>query len=64
MQTLSLHANPINPDSMAETPGFAEYEARRRSKYDKAIAGGALINNKGLDEGVDRPTEKPADKRA
>jgi hypothetical protein len=30
------------------------FEERRRQKYDKVIAGGALLGSKGLDEGVDR----------
>lgn len=54
LQTLSLHGNPIKPDTLAATDGFEAFEARRRGKYDKAIAGGALLSKRGLDEGVDR----------
>jgi hypothetical protein len=38
------------------TPGYQALEARRRSKLNKAITGGAMLNSSGLDEGVDRPT--------
>lgn len=54
LQTLSLHGNPLVPDSIQETPGYQEFEARRRQKYDKAIAGGVLFGSRGMDEGVDR----------
>jgi hypothetical protein len=53
----SLHGCPIKPDDLQETPGFKEFDARRKQKYDKAIAGGALLT-RGLDEGVDRDTTK------
>ena len=52
LQTLSLHDNPgVTPAALEEVEGWAEFEARRRGKYSKAIAGGAHVN---LDEGVDR----------
>ncbi|GFR46878.1 hypothetical protein Agub_g8519 [Astrephomene gubernaculifera] len=54
LQTLSLHGCPIKPDDLQETPGFKEFDERRKSKYNKAIAGGALLGSRGLDEGVDR----------
>ena len=54
LQSLSLHGNPITPDVLHATPGFSEYEARRRGKFDKAIAGSAMLDSKGLDEGIDR----------
>lgn len=54
LHTLSLHDNPITPQRLESTPGFESYNARRRGKYDKGIAGGALLNSNGLDEGVDR----------
>lgn len=56
LQTLSLHSNPITPEVLQETEGYEAYEARRRSKLDKAITGGVLLNSSGLDEGVDRQT--------
>ncbi|PNG99662.1 hypothetical protein TSOC_014554, partial [Tetrabaena socialis] len=68
LQTLSLHGCPIKPDALQETPGFAEFDERRKSKYNKAsgggdfahvIAGGALLGNRGLDEGVDREVSPP-----
>ncbi|GLC43890.1 hypothetical protein PLESTB_000919800 [Pleodorina starrii] len=59
LQTLSLHGCPIKPDELQETPGFKEFDERRKSKYDKVIAGGALLGNRGLDEGVDRVVSPP-----
>ncbi|KAG2498295.1 hypothetical protein HYH03_003556 [Edaphochlamys debaryana] len=59
LQTLSLHGCPIKPDDLQETPGFKEFDERRKSKYNKVIAGGALLGNKGLDEGVDREVSPP-----
>jgi hypothetical protein len=56
LQTLSLHGNPITAEQLEETPGHKAFEARRRSKLDKAITGGAMLNNGGMDDGVDRPT--------
>ncbi|GIL47348.1 hypothetical protein Vafri_4192 [Volvox africanus] len=59
LQTLSLHGCPIKPDDLQDTPGFKEFDERRKSKYDKVIAGGALLGNRGLDEGVDREVSPP-----
>jgi Leucine-rich repeat (LRR) protein len=56
LQSLSLHGNPITPETLHATPGFNEYETRRRSKFDKAIAGSAMLDSRGLDEGIDRQT--------
>lgn len=56
LQTLSLHGCPIRPDDLHETPGFKEFEERRKQKYDKVLAGGALLGTRGLDEGVTRET--------
>lgn len=58
LQTLSLHGNPITPDAIEATEGHATFEERRRTKYNKAIAGGVLLGAKGLDEGVDRATTR------
>ncbi|PSC75573.1 plant intracellular Ras-group-related LRR 7-like [Micractinium conductrix] len=52
LATLSLHDNPIQPDTLHATDGWAEFEARRQGKYTKGLAGGALVN---IDEGLDRP---------
>lgn len=54
LHTLSLHGNPITPQQLEASPGFESYNSRRKGKYDKNIAGGALLNSNGLDEGVDR----------
>lgn len=53
LQTLGLHNNPITVEQLQATEGFDAFEARRRGKYDKKIAGGIAITG-GLDEGVDR----------
>uniref|UniRef100_A0A7S0R2H1 Uncharacterized protein n=1 Tax=Chlamydomonas leiostraca TaxID=1034604 RepID=A0A7S0R2H1_9CHLO len=54
LHTLSLHANPITPDTLQDNPAFQAFEARRQQKYNKVIAGGVLLGAKGMDEGVDR----------
>lgn len=54
LQTLGLHNNPITVEQLQGTEGFDAFEARRRGKYDKKIAGGIAIGAGGLDEGVDR----------
>ncbi|KAG2451482.1 hypothetical protein HYH02_004080 [Chlamydomonas schloesseri] len=59
LQTLSLHGCPIKPDELQETPGFKEFDERRKQKYDKVLAGGALLGARGLDEGVDREVSPP-----
>ncbi|KAI8475259.1 MAG: leucine-rich repeat family protein [Monoraphidium minutum] len=53
LQTLGLHGCPITAERLQETEGFDEFEARRRGKFSKIIAGG-VAPSKGLDEGVDR----------
>ncbi|KXZ55866.1 hypothetical protein GPECTOR_2g1417 [Gonium pectorale] len=58
LQTLSLHGCPVRPDDLQETPGFKEFDERRKNKYNKVIAGGALLGNRGLDEGVDRDVRR------
>lgn len=55
LQTLSLHGCPITAEALQATDGFQEFEARRRGKFSKIIAGGAALSAGGLDEGVDRP---------
>ena len=54
LQTLSLHGNPIVPDSIQETEGYQAFEERRRQKYSKGLAGGVVMGPRGMDEGVDR----------
>lgn len=45
-------AAPAAQDVQA-TEGWAAFEARRKSKFDKSIGAGVLLDSKGLDEGVD-----------
>lgn len=54
LQTLSLHGNPISPDSIQETAGYQAFEDRRRQKYSKGLAGGVVMGPRGMDEGIDR----------
>lgn len=56
LQTLSLHGCPIEIATLQATEGFEEFETRRRTKYSKGIAGGALMGSRGMDEGVTRET--------
>jgi hypothetical protein len=37
-----------------ETEGYAAFEQRRKSKFDKSIGAGVLLDSRGLDEGIDR----------
>lgn len=63
LETISLHDNPITPDQLQATQGFAAYEARRRGKYSKTLAAGVLLSSGGMDEGVDRqitPRQQPS----
>ncbi len=54
LQTLSLHNNLITIEELEATEGYASFDARRRGKFDKKIAGGLAIGPGGLDEGIDR----------
>ena len=51
--TLSLHNNPITVEGLRETPGFLEFEARRRKKYDKQVDMKVLGQGSGFDQGAD-----------
>ncbi|CAG9465623.1 unnamed protein product [Pedinophyceae sp. YPF-701] len=53
LHTLSLHGNPITVDKLRELDGFAEMEARRRSKVDKQIDRRVMLNTGQFDEGAD-----------
>jgi Leucine-rich repeat (LRR) protein len=55
LQTLALHGCPITAAALEATDGFAEFEARRVRKWDKAVAAGVLLGAKtGLAEAADR----------
>ncbi|KAL4437121.1 hypothetical protein ABPG75_004260 [Micractinium tetrahymenae] len=51
LATLSLHGNPLTAEQLRETPGFAEFDERRRAKYDKQVDMRVLTT--GFDEGAD-----------
>lgn len=40
--------------ALQATDGWHDLEARRRAKFTKSIAGGAMMSPKGMDEGADR----------
>ena len=54
LQTIGLHSNPLTLDTLQQTKGYAEFEARRKLKWDKSIAAGVLLGGNHFDEGVDR----------
>ena len=54
LHTLSLHDNPITAREVEDTPGYAQWEERRRAKFDKVVSSGVLLGARGLDEGVTR----------
>lgn len=54
LQTLALHGNPISLERLEATDGFAVFEARRKSKWDKSVAAGVLLGSSRLDEAADR----------
>ncbi|CAG9463656.1 unnamed protein product [Pedinophyceae sp. YPF-701] len=54
LQLINLHDNPISAAVFVQTPGYAEFEARRKQRFDKVIEGGALLGPSGLDEGFKR----------
>lgn len=58
LQTLALHGNPLTIEQLRETKGFAEFESRRKAKWDKSIAGGVLLGPSRFDEGADRQGQK------
>jgi hypothetical protein len=37
LATLSLHGNPLTAEQLRETPGWAQFDERRRAKYDKQV---------------------------
>jgi hypothetical protein len=53
LATLSIHNCPITVESFRETPGFEEFEVRRRKKYDKQVDMKVLGQGSGFDEGMD-----------
>lgn len=39
---------------LMSTPGFAAFEERRKSKFDKVVGAGVLLGTGGFEEGFDR----------
>lgn len=60
LQTLALHGNPLTLEKLQATKGYAEFEARRKAKWDKSIAAGVLLGGSRFDEGADRAKGRPA----
>lgn len=58
LQTLALHGNPLTIEQLRETKGYEEFEARRKAKWDKSIAGGVLLGPSRFDEGADRKMQE------
>ncbi len=54
LHQVSLHGNPVAAADVERAEGFVAYEARRRGKVDKGLAGGVLLRPGGFDEGLDR----------
>jgi Leucine-rich repeat (LRR) protein len=51
---LQLHGNKaLTPDKLRELPGWAEAERRAGERNAKRVAGGVLLGERGLDDGVD-----------
>ncbi len=53
LSTLLLHGNPISLEALDATPGWKEAQERTRGKNAKRVAGGVLLGDKGLDDGLD-----------
>lgn len=55
LHTLQLQDNPITPDGLTNTPGYAQFEERRRAKYNKVLS--ARVIDTKFDEPVSRNVE-------
>jgi hypothetical protein len=54
LATLKVHGNPkITAESLRETPGWADMDARRRAKHDKQLERGVMLGRGGMEEGMD-----------
>lgn len=40
LATLGLHGNALTAEALRETPGWAQFDERRRAKYDKQVGAG------------------------
>jgi hypothetical protein len=59
LQTLALHGNPLTLEKLQETKGYAQFEARRKAKWDKTLAAGVLLGTSRFSEAADRSTGAP-----
>jgi uncharacterized ubiquitin-like protein YukD len=53
LHTFSVHNNPVTVEQLRELDGYAELEARRRAKANKALDGRVLGASSAFDEGAD-----------
>jgi Leucine-rich repeat (LRR) protein len=53
LHTLELHGTQVTREILQQTSGYEGFEKRRQSKFSKAIVGNAMMNESGVDEGVD-----------
>ena len=53
LHTLSLHNNDVTIEQLRSLDGYAELDARRRAKADKAIDGRVMGATNAFDEGAD-----------
>lgn len=53
LNTLALHGNQITADQLRQIDGWAEFEERRREKYNKQLEFHVLGSSNGFDEGAD-----------
>ncbi|KDD72757.1 hypothetical protein H632_c2936p1 [Helicosporidium sp. ATCC 50920] len=52
LQTIDVHGNPLTMQALRDTPGFGEFDARRRAKYSKQMDMRVLLRGS-FDEGAD-----------
>ena len=59
LTTLSLHGCAgCSLEALEKLPGWAAFDARQRGKQSKRVAGGVLLGERGLDDGVDHRTTR------
>eukprot|EP01023_Acetabularia_acetabulum_P056477 TRINITY_DN6557_c0_g1_i4.p4 TRINITY_DN6557_c0_g1~~TRINITY_DN6557_c0_g1_i4.p4 ORF type:complete len:111 (+),score=7.52 TRINITY_DN6557_c0_g1_i4:234-566(+) len=53
LKTQLSEKQAYNLQVLQQTEGFAEFENRRKSKFDKIIGSGVLLGSSGVDQGAD-----------